>query len=134
MSRRIVTRANETTAASNPIDGYFDRILKYIPADVVGAWIAVTGIIPKKEAHRLVPWIALLVGIAATALWTWRQTTVRDQARPAVTQIAIASIAFLVWVFALGWPFDTRDWYRGYYGALALIGYSLVVGAIVPKE
>ena len=49
--RRIVTQQEQALGggAGEGIDGFFDRILKYIPADVVGAWIAVTGLIAGEQ-------------------------------------------------------------------------------------
>jgi hypothetical protein len=45
MSRRIVTTQYQSTNNEVKIDNYFDRIIKYIPADVIGAWIATVGIV-----------------------------------------------------------------------------------------
>ncbi len=42
MSRRIIAEQLQAGGTGSDVDGYKDRLLKYIPADVVGAWIAVT--------------------------------------------------------------------------------------------
>jgi hypothetical protein len=49
-------------------------------------------------------------------------------------QIAVATVAFVVWGGALGGPFATLPWYAPYLGSLALIAYTLLVGLIVPKQ
>src|SRR3954470_23149525 len=108
MSRRIQTTALQATGGNVALDGYFDRVIKYVPSDIVGAWIAVTGIInsldrtdPNKE---VVHWTVFIVGVLLAVAWTWRQTT--EPGKPTATlQITMSAIAFVVWVAALGGPF-----------------------------
>jgi hypothetical protein len=45
MSRRIVWSDYESSESAGKKDSYFDRILKYIPSDVVGLWVAGSGLI-----------------------------------------------------------------------------------------
>jgi hypothetical protein len=133
MSRRIITSQHQAAVAGAPkLDGFFDRVLKYIPADVVAAWTAVRGLV---EAAQGVPkdtvlWIAAAVGLVFTALWTHKNTKVEGQP-PAKTQIAMATAAFAVWVIAIGNP--PVNW-NALYGSLLLIAFTLFSGLIVPKE
>ncbi len=136
MTRRIITTNYHATPDTTArIDGYFDRILKYIPADVVGAWIAVSGIISTAPvaSRGVALWSSFIFGIAFTVVWTWRQTS-GAKSPPAVTQIALSTAAFIVWVFAFGGPFQTLDWYQPFEGSLALIGFTLVSGLVIPGE
>ncbi|MGD1875010.1 MAG: hypothetical protein ACFB02_18380 [Mastigocoleus sp.] len=117
------------------IDTYFDKVVKYIPADIVGAWIAVTGLI--KSADDTIPkvtllWIAFSWGVFFTIIWTWKQT--QELNKPlARTQIIISTIAFIVWAYALGEPFESVGFYKPIYGSLLLILYTLTVALINPK-
>jgi hypothetical protein len=45
MTRRIVSSRLQAAEAGHDVDTYVDRIVKYIPTEIVGAWIAVKGII-----------------------------------------------------------------------------------------
>ncbi len=137
MGRRIVTTQPQSLVATTPqaVDTYFDRLIKYIPADIIAAWTAVTGLIAgaTKEPQAALLWIAFGVGLILTAAWTLRQT--RDPKKPAaITQIIISTIAFAVWIFALGGPFATMSWYSPLYGSLLLIAFTLIVALINPKE
>jgi hypothetical protein len=115
-------------------DTYFDKVVKYIPADIVGAWVAVAGLIGESApSQSSVHWIAFAAMLALTALWTGRRTQEPGK-RVALTQIVISTVAFAVWVFALGGPFAALDFYRPLYGSLVLILYTLVVGAVNPPE
>ncbi len=135
MSRRIVTSQLQTKSANIKIDTYFDRIIKYIPADIVGAWVAVTGLINSATdiPRNIILWIVFLIGVLLTAAWTLRQT-IEPKKPLALTQTSISTVAFIVWVFALGGPFATLTFYRPLYGSLILILYTLVVALIVPRE
>lgn len=129
MTRRVVTVQLEAAGAAPKLDTYFDKIVKYIPGDIVAAWVAVSGLVKSATdvPTSTVLWVCFAVGVALTAAWTWKQTNVEGQPA-AVQQIIISTVAFCVWVFALGAPFDTLAWYHSVYASLALIGYTLVVG------
>lgn len=138
MSRRIITTQHQSSNNEVKTDGYFDRIIKYIPTDVMVAWIATVGIVNSSFQNSDAPkdmilWIAFFIGIIFTVMWTWKQTT--EQGKPiAKTQIIISAGAFFVWVFALGQPFAGLSWYDAGYGSLSIIFYSLLIGIIVPSE
>jgi hypothetical protein len=136
MSRRIITTQLQTSGTGSTLDTYFDKVLKYIPADVNGAWVAATGIINGTTGaqNKILLWVAFLVGLAVTAAWTYRQTSEPGKP-PARTQTLIATGAFFVWVLALGGPFATIEGFNfSVIGALALIGYTLLVGLVTPNE
>lgn len=134
MARRIRTAALQASGQNDRLDGYCDRVLKYVPADVVAAWITVTAFVPRDGASGgTVLWIAFAVGILATALWTAKQTG-QKKMPPAVLQIAVASAAFAVWVIALGRPFDTIRGFEPYYGPVLLVGFTVISGFLVPKN
>jgi hypothetical protein len=136
MGRRIVTTRLENVQGSGAsVDTYFDKVIKYIPADIVGAWVAVTGLISsdEKAPKSLLLWITFAFGIGLTLLWTLKQTSAPKK-RPAITQALVSTGSFIVWVFALGGPFATLAFYRPLYGSLVLIFYTLAVGLVTPSE
>ncbi len=136
MGRRIVTRRLQTNQGSAQVDTYFDKVIKYIPADIVAAWTFVQGLVASAgddTPKATILWMAYGFGLVVTALWTHRQT--REREMPvAKTQIAISTLAFGVWVLALGGPFEYWGSYSPLYGSLLLVAYTLVVGLIVPPE
>jgi hypothetical protein len=144
MSRRIVATVEQAAGGSKRLDRYPDRLLKYIPADIVAAWIAITGLInittdvPASTTNvpnlDMAMWIVFIVMVGITAAWIWRQTSEPGEP-PAVTHIVIATGAFIVWVLALGGrPFSTLPFYHPLYGSLVLILYTLLVPLIIPRE
>ena len=137
MSRRIgVVWPKVQAAAGAPpvdIDSYFDKVVKYIPADIVGAWVAVTGLISSARdiPRQTILWVAFAIGLILTAWWTWKQGALPGR-RPPATQAIVSTGAFAVWVFALGGPFQHVPG-REVYGSLLLIPYTLVVALIDPR-
>lgn len=135
--RRILTDQLHAAGVAPDVDSYFDRVVKYIPVEIVSAWVAVKGIIAAAatESKQTVLWVCFGIGVVFTALFMIKQTTVPEKG-PAKLQTAIATLAFVIWVFALGEPFAT--WLgvasQSLYGSLLLIFFTLAVGLIVPKE
>ncbi|PSB02775.1 hypothetical protein [Merismopedia glauca] len=137
MGRRIVTRQLESGTSKATVDGYQDRLLKYIPADINAAWIALSGIVKSTTTipQNAVLWVLFVILLILTPIWIWIGT--KESKKPvAKTQIVVSTVAFFIWVFALGEPFATsfKDFYQPVYGSLLLILYTLIVAKIVPTE
>ncbi len=134
MGRRIITTQLEANKAIK-IDGYFDKLIKYIPSEIVGAWISITGII--KSANdiptNILLWILFIIFVILTAVWILKLTSESNKP-PAITQTLISTGAFIVWVFALGDPFSSLTFYHPVYGSVMLIVYTLIVTLINPSE
>ena len=136
MPRRIQTIAYQAASGGGEPDTYFDRIVKYVPADVVAAWTAVAAAVKGAGSNvsaSTILWICFAFGVIFTPFWVLKQTSVTDKPK-AVTQAVVAMFAFIVWVFALGEPFSFLSFYNGLYGTLAIIAFTLISGLIVPKE
>jgi hypothetical protein len=63
MSRRIRTVALAGTQ-SGEVDTYFDRVIKYIPTDIVAAWVAADGIVASAQGvpTTIILWVIFLFG------------------------------------------------------------------------
>jgi hypothetical protein len=134
MGRRIVWSVDESNESTEKIDGFFDRLLKYIPSDVVGAWLAGSGVIQSntQEGSRAGwLWFLFVVGIVLAFFWTRKQTT--EAGKPtAWRQIFLSCVSFFVWVFAIGGPFAEWSSYQPWYGSLLLIIYTATIPLIDP--
>ncbi len=106
-------------------DGYFDRLFKYIPAEIVAGYIFVTGVmkqITDAGEVRILQWILLAVFCILTPLYLWRIQKVKK-----IQQHIISLLSFIVWIFALGGPFALYAWYNPVYGEILLPVFTLVV-------
>ena len=133
MSRRIRSADPQAAVAPDKVQAYFDNIVGYIPGDIVAAWIAITGVLASSATPRPgARWIMFALLLVITPLWTWRHT--REPGKPAATtQIVMSTIAFIVWVYALGGPFATVGLWQPLYGSLAIIVFTLLAGLVRPN-
>lgn len=140
-SRRVIGTGPQSNAADS-VDSFAAKVVKYIPADVVAAWITVSSLMKPASTSSAsatpdynVLWVIFVVFIVLTALWTWRTT--QDPNRSlAKTQILVSTISFIVWVFALGGPFQSLTAVSGrpYLGGIVLIIWTLIAGLIAPTK
>jgi hypothetical protein len=134
MSKMGVNQADGSAVKVPEVDSYFTKILKYIPAEIVSGYVAINAIFKSISDVSLVfHWIVVAALTALTGLYIWRLTNEPNKP-PAVSQIIISTIAFVVWVFALGGPFAEMGWYQYYYGAILLVMYTLAVPVLVGKK
>lgn len=110
MAREIVSSKDSTRAQQTPVgaqpDDYKNRLLKYIPAEIVTLYLALRGIIEGRDASLTiaVAWGVIAIGIILTVLHLYRIGKVRKW-----SQIIISTLAFIVWVLAIGGePFVTQ--------------------------
>jgi hypothetical protein len=97
-----------------PRDGYIDRLLKYVPAEIIALYLGVTNVIPPPlQAHRTALWVVTVISALCVPLYMYLST--RKPPQPTLwSQIVISSIAFPLWVFAIGGPFALQPWYDNY--------------------
>jgi hypothetical protein len=114
------------------VDDYKTKLMKYIPAEVIGLYVALEGIVKSSatDGRQEAYWFIFVVGLIVTPLYLWRIGKVDKS-----VQLLISTLAFAVWVFALGGPFESLDWYRSHrlYPALTLPIYTFLVAMINPK-
>jgi len=99
-------------------DEYLDRLLKYIPAEIVALYVFVLGIMQKLSGTgeaKVIQWIVFAVFCAFTWIYLCRIVKVTK-----VQQLIISVVAFVVWVFALGGPFALYSCYNPVYGEILL--------------
>jgi len=151
MSRRISTGAPDSrelgfgpgtpaaplqSGAAAPKEDYMGRLLKYIPAEIVGLYLAAKGIVIGSGASDTdtILWFTAALSWILVPIYLWVATS-QDGEKPLLLQIFLGTIAFPIWIFAIGGPPLTMDWYahNQYIGSLLLIFATFVFGLIKPK-
>ncbi|WP_340110989.1 hypothetical protein [Maribellus mangrovi] len=115
-------------------DTYSDRLMKYIPAEIIALYLTFDTIIRSAQTQPdsigVINWIIFFFCFLAIILVLVKKDNVKS-----LVQISISLGAFIVWIFALGGPFkETFDWYRELYGALLLPAYTFLVPFITPAD
>jgi|SRR5579863_6285751 len=116
-------------------DDFLGRLLKYIPAEIIGLYLSARGFVPQdsSDSAKLVALIAILAWMLVP-VYFWVATT-RNQQKPLLIQILLGTIAFPVWVFAIGGlPVSEIGWYQHHpsISSIVLIFVTFIFGLISP--
>ncbi len=117
------------------VDTYLDKLIKFIPGDLVAAYLALDGLMRESSinAPDFLYWVIFVSLLILTPLYVVYRPTHGELSGHSKRFHAIAaSIAFSVWVFALGGPFAVTwpDLYRPLYGSVLLVITTLTIPVI----
>ena len=133
MGRRIITEQLQSTN-NKQTDNYLDKLNKYIPAEILAAWVLISNIIKGREhISKFFVWCTFIMVLLASGFWV-KMITDEENKPTAWTQIFISMGAFFVWAFALGEPFSYLDCYDPTFGPVVMIVYIVFASMINPKE
>jgi hypothetical protein len=134
-AQRSIRVAGGAAVATPPtVDSFMEKLFKYIPAEVIAFYVFVSGLLngTTLSSKMVIYWVVVALGMAGAFLWTLRITHDPTK-RPAYLQAAISTLAFLVWVFALGGPFTAFSWYDSILGAILLAAFTLFTPFLNPN-
>lgn len=129
MSNLFEFAAQQPPPDSKNTDSYFEKLVRYIPADILAAYVAISGITESNNPPLWLTWGVFGVLLALTPLYV---CLVKTQPAGFVSSKffhwVTACIAFTAWVFALGGPFAaTFSWHEPYLGSVVLILTTLII-------
>lgn len=136
MSRRIDTGTAPGTGGGSPQapDDYLGRLAKYIPAEIVGLYVAmIAAASPKHPSYQTILWVIFALNALLVPVYMWIVTSRDPAKKPLWMQIVLATIAFPVWAFAMGGPFAQFSWYQGWIATILLMFVTVVFGIAQPK-
>jgi hypothetical protein len=125
--RGAVVPVPEAPPAAPPADGYNDRVLKYIPAEVVTLYLSIDGLVRGKPHSPVLSWVLFAFGLLATILYLRFSAGVTKP-----LQLAVSAVAFCVWAITIGSPSAYIPGYDAIYGAIALPIFTFLAGLIKP--
>ncbi len=130
--RRISARANDQISP----DGYFSRIIKYVPTEFLTVFLIVNSLV---ESHIVQVstnqyWLIFAGLLVANAIYLGIATR-RQGMPPAIVQIGVSTVLFAVFIYAVGGPFAYANvsYYQPNYGAVLLPVALFLAGFIVPN-
>ena len=102
---------------------YLGRLLKMIPAEIVSLYLTGTIFIPEDEFTTLAVWsLVCLAGLIRLRAFATADPD-NNQATDWV-HVAISSVAFVIWVYSLGGPFQAFEWYAPHVGKLLILTWT----------
>jgi hypothetical protein len=106
---------------------YLDRLMKMIPAEVIGLYLVGNGIIPADQKIALIIWTVIcLIGVVVVRIYgTYDQSKQHPLDWP---HIVISAIAFVIWVYAIGGgPFAAFSLTIPWVGSLLVLVWTFFV-------
>jgi hypothetical protein len=107
-------------------DDYLTKVVKYVPAEVLAAYLFMAGVIDSnvtsKHAHAI--WLGgLLIGVLVLTIpYSLRVLNIVRW-----SQIIMSIIGIAVYVFALGGWFATTTWYHQWYASIVVPVFGLLI-------
>jgi hypothetical protein len=122
---------------------YAERVAKYIPGEILSAYLAVNGILAQvaqgPDPLRILVHFAVFVFLLGLTPIYFR--LIARPGEPTKTQIVMSMLAFVVWVYNLGGPFAavyptyvSAPIHMPWLGAILLIIFTVVSGLVAPQE
>src|SRR5690349_4248494 len=108
-------------------DGYVARIVKYIPGENVGVFVFIRGLFPPNAGKT--QWILFFVSLALVP--AYMTLAARSANKSALlSQVVIATLAFVIWVIAIGGPpFQNLTFYKPQWAEVILAVATVLMGA-----
>ncbi|SRR6266498_213482 len=122
----------------NATQPYFDKAVKLVPTEIVGAYMVLAGIVgitpttttgPTDSLSRILIQVVFFVLLVLTPLYLWRISKVTN-----IVQLVVTTIAYVIWIYTLGGPFAVWGIYDPKIAALLLTAWSLVIPLVVPAQ
>lgn len=134
MSRLVEGRPSFGREAIAKPDNYLDRVAKYVPSEVVAAYVFCQGIILSATSpeERRIAFIVVVVGLAVLTPLYIRKLAVPGL--PWRTQAVISTISFFVWVYALGEAPKSFGLDNPLFGSIILVLYTAGIGLVQPEK
>jgi hypothetical protein len=117
-----------TPAAAPPtqLQGYMDRLVKLIPAEVVGLYLVGVGIVPKGEKFALSVWAAICL-VLVVVVRAYGTSDAAAKLPPQWGAVFVSTISFLIWLYNMPGPFVAYEIAVPYIGSLAVLLWTFVV-------
>lgn len=119
--------ALEAPAPAVTEDTYKDKLLKFIPADVIAIYLtlhSLVPVLPDTAPKKVLYWIIFGLILLITIPWQGKVAKIGKWA-----QIWVGFGAFIVWAITVGDPFTHENfaWYYPAYGAMILALYTFLI-------
>lgn len=116
-------------AAPPQSDDYLSRLVKLLPAPVVTLDLFGSNIIPTNSSlgvTALIVWSICCLGLVVLATATFT-TAPEAKKGPDWIHVGVASVSFIIWLYALGGPFVPFHIVVGFIASLLVAGWTFIV-------
>ena len=120
----------ENAKPSNSDDRYSDKLIKLIPAEVVGVYISMMAVLKgsSEAIADILPWFVFGFGVVATYFYLRFSLHVSER-----RQLVVSVVAFCVWAYTLGGPFKDAGLHSDTVSGLLLAAWTFAAPKIPMK-
>jgi hypothetical protein len=111
--------------------GYLERVAKYVPAEIVAAYLTMNGFIGAADPPRR-PALYLFSFGAALACTPAYLAAMAKPGQSRGLHLAVSTLAFIVWAYSLDGAFREFALYDPVVSSLALVVFTLLSGLFAP--
>ena len=141
MSRLVEPRpkgSKPRLTASAGRDSYLERVAKYVPAEIVAAYVVIIGFaasVPTSTQLAAMV-VAFAVCLIATPLYLWRMG---KGAKVKSVHLIVSTIAFVIWAYAVGgsgglFGVTGLNLHEPNWASIILVIFTLASGLVEPRE
>jgi hypothetical protein len=113
-------------AGNDSFKDYLERLLKMIPGEIVGLYLIGAGFIPGPNRVAAAVWAVICLGLLVVLrVYGTADTEERLPAQP--VPVFVSAVAFIIWVYSLGGPFEMFGVHVPYIGSLAILLWSFLI-------
>lgn len=122
---RIRTTADPSDVPVPTMDDYFDRLLKYVPVEIMGLYLVIEGLLKSMYDGPTINYYLLGLLIVGAFFTFWYVKRYLKVVR--VFQVLMSVLAFLIWVFSMGGWFETQGFWQAGWGAIAVVIFAVTI-------
>ena len=119
-------RAKKVTSASDAFAEYMDRLMKMIPAGVVGLYLVAQGIVGKNDGPGLIV-VTVICFIAVLVVMIWGTADATEGEKADLAHVGISAVSFLIWVYSIGGPFAVYHLQSDKWASLAIVFWTFFI-------
>jgi hypothetical protein len=128
--------ARAFTDSGGGLKDYAERVAKYVPAEIIAAYLFLVPIITATTRPDLFRKGLLLVVLLGLGIFNWPYMAAqakKDQ-QPARDQCIVSTFAFAAWTYSIGGFWTEVGLYQVAVGALLLAAVTLIGGLVIPTK
>lgn len=129
------------TRQVNTGDDYLAKVAKYIPGEIVAAYLAAQTLITnlaQTVPGKTFAFLAMVLILAVLNPFYLKRLAAREstpqEQKPWKRQAIVSTLSFLVWVYALVEAPNALGIYNALFASLLLIVWTLLAGLVVPED
>lgn len=122
----VIKEVSATSKIDAQFRAYFERLIKMIPAEVIGLYMAGSGIIPAEPSWMLIAFSAFCL-ICVFVVRIWGTADPEKNLPPQGVPVLIAAGAFVIWLYHIGGPFVSLGIHVPWIGSILIVCWSFII-------